>query len=141
MTYPAGRMIRPAAFARPPHASIATPVFEVSDYKLTDLLSSAGGAIGIIIAGVVFLPFVSSKYVELAGRYREMADEYRGRESDEPRHGPLRRQTRVYHRLRLLNRASWLGAAVMFVHEMILTRVEIGEAVADLDDEAKRPTA
>lgn len=152
-----------------------------ADYKLTDLLGSAGATIGVIIGGTIFLQFLSSKYVELAGRYRSMADEYRGRKGDEPRHGPLREEIRMYRqRLRLLIRASWLagaallgfltavlagglsmafppveafkwvgtgglflglvligGAVLLEVWESVLTRHEIRDEVADLDDRAR----
>lgn len=89
-------------------------MFEVSDYKLTDLLSSAGATIGVIIAGTIFLQFLSSKYMDLADRYRKLTGEYRGRKGEEPRHGPLQLQIRVYcRRLRLINRASWLAGAAL----------------------------
>jgi hypothetical protein len=58
----------------------------VSDYKLTDLLSTAGATIGIIIAGTIFLQFVNTKYLELSGRYRELACEYRGVPGEHGRH-------------------------------------------------------
>lgn len=88
---------------------------EVADYKLTDLLSSAGATIGVIIAGTIFLNFVSSKYTELSTRYRELAGEYRGCGADAPRHGPLQSIIRLYrHRLVLMNRAS-LAAALALV--------------------------
>jgi hypothetical protein len=86
-------------------------IFTVSDYKLTDLLSSAGATIGIIIAGTIFLQFLSTKYVELSARFREMAAEYRTGKGEEPRHAPLRTQLWVYRRrLVLLNWGSCLGA-------------------------------
>jgi FtsH-binding integral membrane protein len=85
-----------------------------SDYKLTDLLSTAGATIGVIIAGTIFLQFLSSKYNELSGRYRDLAGEYRGEKSGQPRYAPLRAQIRLYRRrLVLLNRASWLGAVAL----------------------------
>ncbi len=87
--------------------------YPAPDFKLTDLLSSAGSTIGIIIAGTIFLNFLSSKYTELSGRYREFAGEYRGG-SAENRHDPLRRQIGAYRqRLRLLLRASWMAAVAL----------------------------
>ena len=89
-------------------------LMDVAAYKLTDLLSSAGATIGVIIAGTIFLQFLSTKYTELSGRYREMAGEYRGVNSEQDRHAPLRSQIKRYRRrLRLLNRASWLGAVAL----------------------------
>ena len=86
----------------------------VSEYKLTDLLSSAGATIGVIIAGTIFLQFLSTKYTELAGRYREIASEYRGVDGAHGRHDPLRSQIQGYRqRLVLLNRASCLGALAL----------------------------
>jgi len=83
----------------------------VSEYKLTDLLSSAGATIGVIIAGTIFLQFLSTKYTDLCSRYRELTGEYRGRRKDEPRHGPLQSQIRMYRRrLMLMSRASALAA-------------------------------
>lgn len=154
----------------------------VSDYKLTDLLSTAGATIGIIIAGTIFLQFVNTKYLELSGRYRELAVEYRGVPGEHGRHGPLRTLIQRYRkRLVLLNRASWLaaiamlcflgavligglsmlyppvemlkaagtfglmvgllliGVAVSFVlSESIQARTEIGEEIADLDEETRQ---
>jgi hypothetical protein len=37
----------------------------VSDYKLTDLRSTAGATIGVITAGTIFLQFLISKYADL----------------------------------------------------------------------------
>lgn len=92
-------------------------VVDVAAYKLTDLLSSAGATIGVIIAGTIFLQFLSTKYTELSGRYREMAGEYRGVNSEQTRHAPLRSQIQRYRRrLRLLNRASWLGAVALLLY-------------------------
>ncbi len=86
-------------------------VLHVSAYKLTDLLSAAGATIGVIIAGTIFLQFLSAKYMELGGRYRELASEYRGKREDEARHGPLQAEIRLYRRrLRLMHRASVLAA-------------------------------
>lgn len=87
---------------------------KVAEYKLTDLLSSAGATIGVIIAGTIFLQFLSTKFTELGGRYRELTREYRGVESEHGRHQPLRSQIRNYrHRLVLLNRASCLAAIAL----------------------------
>lgn len=87
---------------------------EISDYKLTDLLSSAGATIGVIIGGVIFLQFLSSKYVELANRYRDLTKDYRDGRGGNERHGPLRYLIQVYHRrLWLLVRASWLAGAAL----------------------------
>lgn len=93
-------------------------MLEVANYKLTDLLSSAGATIGVIIGGVIFLQFLSSKYVELANRYRDLTKDYREGSGGDGRHGPLQFLIRVYrHRLWLLNRASWLagGALLCFI--------------------------
>ncbi|HEX4607740.1 MAG TPA: DUF2721 domain-containing protein [Urbifossiella sp.] len=97
-------------------------MFDASDYKLTDLLGSAGATIGVIIGGTIFLQFLSSKYVELANRLRELTREYRERKGDEPRHGPLADVIRIYRRrLMLLIRASWLaGGALLFFLAAVL---------------------
>lgn len=152
------------------------------DYKLTDLLSTAGATIGIIIAGTIFLQFVNTKYMDLAGRYRELATEYRGVPDEHGRHGPLRTLIQRYRRrLMLLNRASWLAAVALLAFlsavmvgglsilyppvvalrtagtwglmggllliaiavllnliETIMARKEIGDEIADLDDEARQ---
>ncbi len=86
----------------------------VAPYKLTDLLSSAGATIGIIIAGTIFLQFISTKYTELSGRYRQITGEYRGVHCEHNRHAPLRSQIWIYRRrLTLLNWASWLAALAL----------------------------
>lgn len=86
----------------------------VADYKLTELLNSAGATIGIIIGGTIFLQFLSSKYVSLANRYWSLTGEYRDRKDDEPRHGPLQSVIWNYRRrLWLLSRASWLAGAAL----------------------------
>lgn len=87
---------------------------EVAEYKLTDLLSSAGATIGVIIAGTIFLQFLSTKFTELGERYRELTAEYRGVDQEHTRHRPLRSQIQNYRqRLVLLNRASWMGALAL----------------------------
>jgi len=154
---------------------------DVAAYKLTDLLSSAGATIGVIIAGTIFLQFLSTKYTELSKQYREITGEYRRLTGDHCRHGPVRTQIQVLHRrLVLLNRASWLGAVALLcllsavlaggvsmlfpdwrtvlalgtagllagltligaavameLYETILAGAEIGEEVADLDEDAR----
>lgn len=94
------------------------------DYKLTDLLGSAGAAIGIIIAGTIFRQYLSMKYMELAGRLRELAADYRGRGDQEPRYQPLQCLIRLYgHRLFLLQWASTIGAVALLC---LLTAVFTG---------------
>lgn len=86
----------------------------VAEYKLTDLLSSAGATIGVIIAGTIFLQFVSNKYSELAGRYRELTREYRGSSDGDCRHNLLQTQIRSYRRrLWLLNRGSRVASVAL----------------------------
>jgi hypothetical protein len=86
----------------------------VSDYKLTDLLGSASATIGIIIAGTIFLQFMSAKFMELTNRYRTLTGEYRGGGAAENRHGMLQAQIRNYRRrLWLINRASWLAGVAL----------------------------
>ncbi len=160
---------------------LADSVFD-DRYKLTDLLSAAGATIGIIIAGTIFLQFINTKYLDLSGRYRELASEYRGVPGEHGRHGPLRSLIQRYRRrLILLNRASWIsavallcllvavllgGLSILFppivafraggtfglmlgllligiavfmnLMESILARSEIGDEIADLDEEARQ---
>jgi amino acid transporter len=86
----------------------------IADFKLTDLLSSAGSTIGIIIASTLFLQFLSAKYGEVGGRYRALTSEYRGRQPVESRHGLLQPQIRTHRRrLRLIIWASWLAAVAL----------------------------
>ena len=163
--------------------TLPTLLWAISDdYKLTDLLSTAGATIGIIIAGTIFLQFVNTKYMELAGRYRELAREYRGVPGEHGRHAPLRTLIQRYRqRLVLLNRASWLAAVALLAFlsavligglsmlfppvvafrtagtgglmggllliliavmlnlmESVMARTEIGDEIADLDDEARQ---
>lgn len=97
-------------------AGVGMPQFllDASEYKLTDLLSSAGATIGVIIAGTIFLQFISTKYTELSARLRELTGEYRGVDIKHNRHDPLRSQIRVFRRrLILLNRASCLAAIAL----------------------------
>jgi hypothetical protein len=157
----------------------------VAPYKLTDLLSSAGATIGIIIAGTIFLQFISTKHTELSGRYRQITGEYRGVNCEHGRHAPLRSQIWIYRRrLTLLNWASWFGAVALMcfllavmaggfsllyppvvtirtigtaglltgmfligvavfleLAESILSRKELVEEIADLDEEARQLTS
>jgi hypothetical protein len=159
-----------------------SPLFAVSDYKLTDLLSSAGATIGIIIAGTIFLQFINTKYLDLSGRYRDLTSEYRGVPGEHGRHAPLRALIQRYRRrLVVLNRASWLAAVALLslliavligglsmlyppivafktagtfslmagllliavavflnLMESIMARQEIGDEIADLDDDARQ---
>jgi hypothetical protein len=160
---------------------MAGSFFSVSEYKLTDLLTSSGATIGVIIAGTIFLQFMSTKYTDLCSRYRELTGEYRGRREGEPRHGPLQSQIRMYRRrLMLMNRASclaavallcflvavlaggmsilqppqraykFIGTASLFsgliliaaavalgIVETVLSRHELGDEIADLDDHVR----
>jgi hypothetical protein len=87
-------------------------LIHVAPFKLTDLLSSAGATIGVIIAGTIFLQFLSTKYLDLAERYRSLTTEYRKSENGNSRHSLLQTQIRGYRR-RLINRASWLAAVAL----------------------------
>ena len=96
---------------------------DYANYKLGDLLGSASSTIGVIIGGVILLSFLSSKYVELMNRYRDLTKDYRQCHGDDSRHEPLRLVIRVYHsRLWLLNRAGWLAgiALLCFIASVLL---------------------
>src|SRR5581483_11087093 len=69
-----------------------------SDYKLTDLLSSAAATVGVIIFGTIFLQFLSGKYMELTSRFRALAGEYRNGGAGEVRHHSLQEQMTLYRR-------------------------------------------
>ena len=87
---------------------------QASEFKLTELVGAAGATIGVIIAGTIFLQFVTTKYIELYKRYVELAAEYRGVAGEHTRHDPLREQIKGYRRrLVLLNRASCLAAIAL----------------------------
>lgn len=156
-------------------------LLHVSEYKLTDVLSSAGATIGVIIAGTIFLQYLSTRYADLGSRYRDLTGEYRGRREDEPRHGSLQPQIRLYRRrLKLMNRATELAAVALLcflvavlagglsilnppfrlfkvigtagvfgglvltagavsiqLWETMLARHELGDEIADLDDQIR----
>lgn len=84
-------------------------------YKLTELLGAAGATSGVIIAGTIFLQFLSARYADLAGRYRALTGELRnGVSSDNARHDPLQVQIKIYrHRLQLITWASALSAIAL----------------------------
>src|SRR4051794_28902861 len=85
-----------------------------TDYSLTNLLGAAGATIGIIIVGTIFLQFMSTKAIELTGRYRDLTSEYRGIGENEARHGRLQTQIRLYRRrLQLMTYASCLASLAM----------------------------
>jgi hypothetical protein len=87
---------------------------ESSGFKLIDLLSGAAATIGIIIAGTIFLGFLSSKGSELASRYRALTSEYRSGGAAEVRHGVLQGQICQYRRrLRLMNWAFWVATVAL----------------------------
>lgn len=98
-------------------------LLQFSDYKLTDLLSAAGATIGVIISGTIFLQFLSTKYMELASRYRELTQEYRGGGVGETRHGLLQRELSLYRRrLSMMNWGSWLAAvSLLFFLSAVLS--------------------
>lgn len=86
----------------------------IANFDLKEILGSASAAIGIIIAGAIFLSFLSGKYAGLLGRYSQFTGEYRSHDGDGPRHGAVRTQISFYHRrLWLLGRATWCGGAAM----------------------------
>jgi len=85
-----------------------------SDYKLTDLLSSAAATVGVIIFGTIFLQFLSGKYMELTSRFRALAGEYRNGGAGEVRHHSLQEQMTLYRRrLHLMRWASLLAAGAL----------------------------
>ncbi|MBX9677256.1 MAG: DUF2721 domain-containing protein [Gemmataceae bacterium] len=87
---------------------------DIAEFKLTDLLSGAGATIGVIIAGVIFLQFLSSKYNELLNRYHTLTSDYRKGGAAETRHGILQSQIRLFRlRMRLINWASWIAAGAV----------------------------
>lgn len=91
------------------------------DYKLTDLLGAAGSTIGIIIAGAIFLQFLTTRYVDISGRFRALTGEYREGKLSGAREASLRTQIRLYRtRLQLVNWASWLGAGALLLFLLTL---------------------
>ena len=91
------------------------------DYKLTDLLGAAGSTIGIIIAGAIFLQFLTTRYLDISGRFRALTGECRQGELSGPREASLQTQIRLYRkRLQLVNWASWLGAGALLLFLLTL---------------------
>jgi Na+/glutamate symporter len=73
-------------------------MFEMADYKLSDMLGIAGATIGIIIAGGVLLGAVVGRYSGVFDRYRSLTGELRANDSSDPRRGSLNRQVNVYRK-------------------------------------------
>src|SRR3954449_13555904 len=83
--------------------------FEIADYKLTDLLSTAGATIGIIIAGGILLGNLAAKYVAISDHYGRLADQYRGHQDSDQRRGNLQTELSCYRRQVLyLNTATMI---------------------------------
>jgi len=85
-------------------------MFQVADYKLTDLLSTAGATVGIIIAAGILLGNLGAQYVAIVERFRGLASEYRGNNFSDPRRENLQTELSSYRRQILL-----LNWATMFV--------------------------
>jgi hypothetical protein len=107
-----GEGLRPDTTQRLPR--LLPLLADLETFKLADLLGSAGATIGIIIAGVVFLQFLSARSNDVTIRYRSLAGEYRGPETGADRHNTLQEQLACYRlRLHLLLWASWFGAGAL----------------------------
>jgi hypothetical protein len=90
-----------------------------TDFKLAELLSSAGATIGIIIAATIFLQMVHSRSTDLLQRYRTSTGEYRTKQASNERRTPLEVQIRMFRlRLRLIDSARWL--AIVAVPAMVV---------------------
>ncbi len=115
----------------------------VSEYELTDELSSAGAAIGVIVAGTIFLQFTSTKCTDLCSRYRALTEEDRGRSEEEPRHGSLQSQIRFHKLVGTVGLFGGLiltaGAVRLELAEIPTARHEFGDEPADLDDHIRIP--
>lgn len=93
-----------------------SPLFAIADFKVTDLFNTVGAPIGVIIAGTIFLQFLSSKYCGLFTTYAQLTQEYRQHHREEPRHTPLICQIGIYHRrLWLLCWASWVAGLALII--------------------------
>jgi len=80
------------------------------EFKLSELLGSAGAAVGLIIAGSIFLQCTSSRFNDLLLRFRSSTDEYRANHASDSRRPPLQAQIRMVRlRLRLMAWASWMA--------------------------------
>jgi hypothetical protein len=90
------------------------PLFGFENFKVTDLFNTVGAPIGVIIAGTIFLQFLSSKYVGLFSTFAQLTKEYREHQRTAPRHTPLVTQISIYRRrLWLLCWASWMAACAL----------------------------
>jgi hypothetical protein len=86
----------------------------IADFKTTDLLGAAGATTGLMIAGTLFLQFLSAKYIGLYARYIQLTDEYRNGKNEEPRHGSVCAEIRIYReRLWLLSWGNWLAGLAL----------------------------
>ena len=70
----------------------------MADYKLTDLLSTAGATIGIIIAAGILLSNLDTKYIAICERLHQLAEQYRGNQLSDPRRDNLRAELSCYRR-------------------------------------------
>ena len=92
----------------------ALTLWAIADFKLTDLLGSAAATIGIIIGGVIFRQYLSTKFESLLKQYRSITKEYRSGGAAPSRHENLQSQIHSYRRrLHLLAWASWISAAAL----------------------------
>lgn len=91
-------------------------LFAIANFKVTDLFNTVGAPIGVIIAGTIFLQFLSSKYVGLFCTFAQLTKEYREHQKTAPRHTPLVTQIAIYRRrLWLLTWASWVAACALVI--------------------------
>lgn len=85
----------------------------IPNIDLPKVANVAGSAVAMIIATMIFLSWITARYVPAFDRYRALADEYRGKEQNE-RKESLRQQIEDYRdRLWYLSRATDLACIVM----------------------------
>ena len=73
-------------------------MFEMADYKLSDMLGISGATIGIIIAAGILLGNLTGRYSGVFDRYRALTGELRLDKASESRRGSLQAQINVYRK-------------------------------------------
>lgn len=95
-------------------------------FQLKDVLTAIGPSASIVFAAWIFMSFLQNRYSQAFQLYRELIQECREREMEQPRGANVRAQVLLFRRrFELMRQATNLG----LVAAMLLISTLIGGAV------------
>jgi Protein of unknown function (DUF2721) len=103
---------------------------EILKFNLPNMLGIAVSMVALIIASSIFFQCLTTKYIAIVERYRNLTGEYRGGHSSPPRHGSLHEQIEIYkQQLHCLTRASTALAVAILVFLVTIATAALSVAM------------